>query len=184
MRLDKLYNRNTQPEFWNENFDNHDLNCGSFALGVDTWYCPYVENCQDDEDWQYSEDERRDMIEELVFEGYEIDEIIDIVLARDFEFIMKTCPWLEPINKEDISYDDRVIAYRLSIHIPNERAEFDADECTDFHFRVLINGEWWEKNGATSAHYVGVEIDEGPWEVDDWLVYHGAIKYARFKEKV
>lgn len=186
MELDKLYTRNTQSKFWDDNKESYHLNCGSFALGVESWYCPYLEDDDELEDelWQYSSTERRDWMEELVSDGHELVDIMEDVIERDFEFILKTCPWLEPITREQISYEDRVIAYRLCIEIPNERDEFDCDECTDFHFRVLINGEWWEKNGGGPIHYVGDEIDEEPWEVDDWLVYSGPIKYARFKEAV
>lgn len=186
MELNTLYNRNTQSKFWEENKESHDLNCGSFALGVDTWFCPYIEDDRDidDEFWMYTYSERRDWIEELVREEHELSEIMEDILERDFEFILKTCPWLEPIDVEDIAGEERVIAYRLSMEIPDEREEFDADEYMDFHFRVLINGGWWEKNGATPVHYVGDKIDEEPWVVDDWIVYSGPIKYARFKEQI
>jgi hypothetical protein len=64
------------------------------------------------------------------------------------------------------------------MEIPNEREEFDVDEYMDFHFRVMIDGEWWEKNGATGVHRVE---DPSSWEVDDWLVYDGPIRYAKFR---
>jgi hypothetical protein len=44
----------------------------------------------------------------------------------------------------------------------------------------MINGEWWEKNGATAIHKVE---DPDVWEVDDWLVYDGPIRYARFRRE-
>ena len=96
---------------------------------------------------------------------------------------MKTCPWLEPIDEEDINDEDRIIAYRLSMEIPDERDEFDVDEYTDFHFRVLIDGEWWEKNGAGPVHKVE-ETDDEAWVVEDWWVYSGPIRYARFRKEI
>ena len=183
MELNTLYNRNTQPKFWEENKESHSLNCGSFALGVDTWFCPYIEDDDELEDslWMYSGTERRNWIEELVYEGHELEDIMVDVIDRDFEFILKTCPWLEPIDVEDITDKDRVIAYRLSMEIPECRDEFDCDEYMDFHFRVLLDGEWWEKNGGAPVHYVCDYIDEEPWVVEDWIVYSGPIRYARFK---
>ena len=179
MILEQLYKRNTNPKLYQEN--EYGTNCGSFALGVDTWYCPYIEDDDvDDELWQYTERERLLWIDELVQEGFAIDEIMEDITDRDFEFILKTCPWLEPISEEEIYNGGRVIAYRLSMEVPEEREEFDADNDMDFHFRVLIDGEWWEKNGACAVHKVD---DPDVWEVDDWLVYDGPIRYARFRDE-
>ena len=44
----------------------------------------------------------------------------------------------------------------------------------------FVIGEWWEKNGATAIHRVD---DPDVWEVDDWLVYDGPIRYARFRQE-
>ena len=184
MRLDTLYKRNTNPKLYEEREFN--TNCGSFALGVDEWYCPYVEDCDidgyDSYLWQYAESERRDLMEELAREGYTAEEIMEAVIEKDFEFILKTCPWLEPIDEDEIDLKDRVIAYRLSIDMPEDGYEFDADDDTDFHFRVLIDGEWWEKNGGGPVHLVEEDEDDA-WVVDEWLAYEGPIRYARFKEE-
>jgi hypothetical protein len=181
MELDKLYKRNTNPKLYEE--EQMGTNCGSYALGVDRWYCPYLETDEDvsddDELWQYTEYERANWITELVLEGFDREEIVARLIERDFEFILKTCPWLIPIDEDEIDENDRVIAYRLSMGIPDEREEFDMDEDTDFHFRLFINGEWWEKNGAGPVHKVEYP-DADIWEVDDWLVYDGEIRYAKF----
>lgn len=182
MQLDKIYKRNTNPNLYHEQECQH--NCGSFALGVTGWYSPYITDDEVDEDselWQYVESERASWIRELVLEGYDRWDIMETVTYRDFEFILKTCPWLRPIKEEEIDPKDRVIAYRLSLEIPSEPEEFDIEECGDFHFRVLIGGEWWEKNGACSVHKVINAYSEN-WEVDDWLVYDGPIMYAKFVE--
>ena len=180
MELDKLYKRNTNPKLYEDAVE--ETNCGSFALGVEGWYSPYFpygERADDDALWQYEEDERANWISELVCEGFDKEEIMEAVIDRDFEFILKTCPWLIPIDEDEIDDKDRIIAYRLSMEIPNEREEFDVDSDMDFHFRVLIGGEWWEKNGASPIHKVYSAIDD-PWEVDDWLIYDGPIRFARF----
>ena len=177
MELNKLYKRNSNPKLYEENV--YGTNCGSFALGVEGWYCPYIEDDNVDDDlWPYTEYERINWIEELVREGHDREEIMEDIIDRDFDFILMTCPWLIPIDEDEIDKKDRVIAYRLSMEIPNEREEFDADEYMDFHFRVMIDGEWWEKNGATEVHRVE---DPSSWEVDDWLVYDGSIRYAKFR---
>ena len=181
MELDTLYKRNTNPELYEEEMNAH--NCGSFALGIDGWYCPYLEDDDVGEElWYYTDYERTVWIEELVQEGYDREDIMLSVIERDFEFILKTCPWLEPIDEEEVYNGGKVIAYRLSMEIPDERSEFDVDEYMDFHFRVLIDGEWWEKNGAGPVHKVEYP-DAEVWEVDDWLVYDGPIRYARFRQE-
>jgi hypothetical protein len=105
---------------------------------------------------------------------------MEIILERDWEFILKTCPWIRPISKENIDPKDRVIAYRLMME-EVEPKEFDPDLNTDFHFRVLIDGEWWEKNGEGPIHLCDSFTDESPWE-NGSLVYDSLIKYAKFKE--
>ena len=185
MELKKLYNRNSNTKLYEE--EAYNTNCGSFALGVEEWYVPYIEDCDlgsyDDPLWQYAESERRDYMEELAREGYTAEEIMEAVIEKDFEFILKTCPWLSPINEDEIDLKDRVIAYRLSIDMPEDGYEFDADDDTDFHFRVLIDGKWWEKNGGGPVHQV-VDPDNEVWEVDEWLKYEGPIKYAKFRREL
>ena len=185
MTLDTLYKRNTNPRLFEE--EQNGLNCGSFALNVTSWYCPYIDDddeidADNDYLWSYTGYERFRWIEDLVADGWDREDIMLDVLDRDFEFILMTCPWLEPITKEEIKPNDRVIAYRISMLMPEERNEFDACEAMDFHFRVLINGEWWEKNGRSTVHFVGTEVDEEPWVVTEWLIYDGEVRYARFKE--
>jgi hypothetical protein len=130
---------------------------------------------------QYSESEREEYVYSLFQDGYSIEEVMKAIIERDFEFILKTCSWLAPIKKEEINPTDKVIAYRLSIRPFEDLEDFDADADMDFHFRVLIDGEWWEKNGAGPVHKV-TDTNEEVWIVEDWLEYRGPIKYARFKE--
>lgn len=181
MRLDTLYKRNTHPNIYKDSPSV--VNCGSFALDVDTWYCPYLEDDSDLEEgvWQYTDSERRRFVYDLIEDGYSAEEIAEVLIEKDFEFILKTCSWLVPVKKEDITINDRAIAYRLSIMIPDDPADFDYDSDTDFHFCAFINGEWWEKNGESAVKKIGLKLDEEPWEVEDWLVYDGPIKFAKFR---
>ena len=169
------YNRNTNPSiYYGSNEIN--LNCGSFALEVDEWYTPYAAEGPD-----YSEMEREDWICSLLEEGCSREEIMSYVVEADFAFILDSCPWLEQISYEDIDFNDRVIAYRLSFNDVDCAEDFDSDLDTDFHFRVLIDGEWYEKNGGGPVHLADQDI-LAKWVIDDWLVYDSDIKFARFKE--
>ena len=181
MELDKLYKRNSNPSLFDDEQD--DTNCGSFALNVTKWYTPYLtdDTDNDDELWQYEEYEREAWAMELLREGHTREEVMEAITNRDFEFILKTCPWLIPINESEIDLKDRVVAYRLSLEEVDDVDEFDMDELGDFHFRVLIDGEWWEKNGAGPVHRVE-DPEQENWVVDDWLIYDGPIMYAKFRE--
>lgn len=181
MRLDTLYKRNTNPNLYQE--AEYTNNCGSFALGIEGWYCPYIIEDDDVEDalWQYTELERMEWIEGLVSDGYTREDIMESVIERDFDFILKTCPWLVPISEKELDPKDRVIAYRLSMDDSVEPEEFSVDNDMDFHFRVLIDGVWWEKNGGGPVHKVA-DPDNDVWIAESWLIYDGPIKYAKFRE--
>ena len=188
MRYNELYKRNSNPNFWDWDNSIFHCNCGSFALNLTSWYTPYlceteIDRMEDVDAYLFGENEREHFMEELLLEGYKREDVMDIILERDWEFILLTCPWLEPIGREEISENDRVIAYRLMLEEGVEPLEFDADLHTDFHFRVLIDGEWWEKNGGGPIHSCGAFTDESPWHCETW-VYDSNIKYARFKENV
>lgn len=173
--INTRYNRNTNPDIY-YGINKIDLNCGSFALDVDEWYTPYACGGTD-----YSEAEREEWIYSLLEAGYSRKDIMDYVLEADFEFILESCPWLEQICYEDIDPKDRVIAYRLSLDEVDCAEDFDFELHTDFHFRVLLDGEWWEKNGGGPVHLADQNI-LADWRVDDWLVYDSEVKFARFKE--
>lgn len=187
MTLNTLYKRNSDPGIFYGATTLGTLNCGSFALDVDKWYCPYIENDdeigEDDYLWRFEEYERECWIIDMLEDEIDRLDVMEAVIDRDFEFILKTCPWLEQIDEDEIDLKDRVVAYRLSMMVPSEASEFDVDSDMDFHFRVLIDGEWWEKNGNGPVHKVE-DPEADVWEVEDWLVYDGPIRYARFKEEV
>ena len=196
MKINELYRRNKKPVFdlsigTDDDIDtNLKYNCGAFALDVDRWFCPYLEEHELDELneddlhddlYQFLESERDYTWEELYLQGCSRIETITCMLEQDWEFITRTCTWLKTIDKSEIAPGDRVIAYRL--HMADvEKDEFNATYDTDFHFRVLIDGSWWEKTGQYPIHELGPEIDEEPWDCGGGLVYEGPIKYAKFRK--
>ena len=171
-----VYKRNTEPGiFYGEG--SGDLNCGSFALDVNEWYTPYWF----EDNGEYCESEREEWMYTLLCDGHSRQEVMSYVLEADFDYILRTCPWLEQIDYEDIQPEDRVIAYRLSLDEIDCAEDFNYDLDTDFHFRVLIDGEWYEKNGCGPVHLADQDV-LADWRVDNWLVYDSEVKFARFKE--
>lgn len=185
MKYDELYARNSRPDFWKTEWAKDTCNCGSFALNLTTWFAPYlceseIDDMDDVNAYQYGCSERESIMEELLLEGCDREDVMEIIAKKDWEFILMTCPWLVPVNREEIQPGDRAIAYRLMLENV-EPLEFDADIHTDFHFRAYINGGWWEKNGAGPIIYCGTYADESPWHYHS-LVYDGAVRYAKFVE--
>ena len=173
MAINRL-TRNKDPLFWSKHHPG--LNCGSFALNLLKWYVPYGSWTDDG----YDMDEREDWMHEMWENDCPMEDIEEFVLERDWEHILKDCPWLVPIESLDESAaDDRIIAYRL--YVKDEGGLLD----DDFHFRVRINGFWFDKCGTEKIRFLGTEADEEPWESEDSdLIYTSSIKYAKFKELV
>lgn len=163
------YTRNTDPFFWNTN--RKSCNCGSFALNVTSWFCPY------DNDDEYTDKYRSSLIQEMFDEGFSKESIIDNILELDQEAILKACPWLEPVLLEETSIEDRVVSYRLYL----DDDDFFGNIDDDYHFRVRINGFWFEKCGEDPIRFLGTAADEEPWQVSHYLIYDSDVKYFRFK---
>ena len=165
------YKRNTDPKFWQE--ERRDCNCGSFALNLCSWFTPY------DNDEIYTDEARIALIEEMYEEGLSIADIYDVLMEYDQAEILKQCPWLEPISLKEAAPTDRVVSYRL--YIDEESLEYgEPDE--DYHFRVRINGFWFEKCGEDPIRFCGIEADEEPWKTTPYLVYDSDVLYFRFKK--
>lgn len=165
------YTRNSNPHFWKKH--RTDCNCGSFALNVTSWFTPYDNNDE------YTDESRSGLIQDMYDEGFDIDTIQNAVIELDTEEILRECPWLEPISMDEAAAADRVVSYRL--YIDAEALEYgEVDE--DYHFRVRINGFWFEKCGQDPIRFCGTDTEEDPWETSPYLVYDSAIKYFRFKE--
>lgn len=172
--MSKKFMRNTNPKFWNE--PRSYCNCGSFALDVAETVLPY------DNDLDYTEEERDYAIEDMLDTGMSREEVMEVIAERDFDAILKYCDWLEPIELEDARPEDRVVAYRIFITFDEDRWSI---EDQDFHFRVRINGFWFEKNGGGPVRCCNDEDQLAPWVcAGGELVYDSVIKYGRFRNLI
>lgn len=167
----KIFTPNTDPKHWHEN--HTDCNCGSFALNTSTWVAPY------DNDDDYTEEYRQSLMLEMSNENFDREAIMEVVMLMDQQAILRACPWIEPVLPHEIKPTDRVVAYRL--FLDSDALEMgDIDD--DFHFRVRINGFWFEKCGQDPIRFCGTFDDKAPWHVTPYLVYDSEICYFRFKE--
>ena len=166
-----IYVRNTNPHFWKKARPNH--NCGSFALDTPAWVMPY------DNDNEYTNEYRTSLILEMMDEGLDRETVMEVILLEDQISILGACHWIEPVLPEEIKPEDRVIAYRLFLDEESfERGVID----DDYHFRVRINGFWFEKCGQEEIRFCGTSAETEPWEVTSYLRYDSDIIYFRFKK--
>lgn len=170
MSIRSFFIRNRNPKFWNQ--ERPGYNCGAFALNTPSWVKPYDLNDE------YTEESRYNLIQEMMDDGFDRATIMETVLMADQEALLGACSWIEPVLKEEIRPEDRVIAYRLML----ESNAFEAGEIDDdYHFRVRINGFWFEKCGQDPIRFCGIFADEAPWHVTPYLVYDSEVIYFRFK---
>lgn len=167
----KLFIRNNDPNFWQKHHSN--CNCGAFALDTPTWVTPYGN------DDIYTDEERQNLIQEMMDDGFDRESVMEAILMADQESILRACPWIEPVLANEIRPEDKVVAYRL--HLDSDT--FYAGEIDDdYHFRVRINGFWFEKCGQDPIRFCGTFTDEAPWRVTPYLVYDSDIIYFRYKK--
>jgi len=153
-------------------------NCGGFALSTYNWICPYVRTDDsvdkyDIPDDVYTDVEREGVMSTLVEMGWTESDIEEEILYHDVNFLLEEYPFLEAVNLEDCKLDETVIAYRLFVHIDDDNT---CVEDTDFHFKVRINGFWFEKMGNEPIHLCQLE-DTKPWVVNEELQYTSSIAY-------
>ena len=183
--MNQLYARNRDANFWDK--DRTNCNCGSFALNLTTWFTPYLDNELEEErmpECDYTEEARDCFIEDCLDEGLSEEEIIEELIEKDWEFILAVCPFLRPIKLKDARPGDRVIAYRLMLRTEEDSwgDRYISDQ--DFHFRVRIDGYWFEKCGSNSVVILRRGAEEGDWDYPSThLCYTGPIKYAKFVEE-
>lgn len=174
-----MYQRNTDPKFWDSNYSRRNCNCGSFALNVNSWFSPY-ETIDECEEGKCTEEDRAQYIIDLYMEGNSRDTVMDIILEMDKKAILESCPWLEEVNEFELPEDkERVVAYRLMI---GDIWEHEVE--TDFHFRVRIGGFWFEKCGEGKIHFCNNQEVTEPWETSPHLIYNSNILYFRFKDEI
>lgn len=171
MSLRSFFIRNNNPKFWYQHHPNY--NCGAFALDTPSWVAPYGN------DDQYTEEARQNLIQEMMDEGFDRETIMETLLISDQESLLKACPWIEPVLVNEIRPDDKIVAYRLLL----DSDAFEAGEIDDdYHFRVRINGFWFEKCGQDPIRFCGVTTDETPWRTTPYLIYDSDVIYFRYKK--
>lgn len=158
------YSRNTKRFFWA--VPRPYCNCGSFALDIPVWFLPY-------EDGQ--ESDRRLAILNGWFAGDSRKEIMERLLAADEKAILAACPWVERITLNEARPQDRVVAYRIGI---DGLEDGNVDE--DFHFRVRINGQWFEKCGEENVRPCPTKSPNWAWRNGNFY-YDSRIIYFRFR---
>lgn len=165
--LSGIRNQHNTPLHW--------YNCGGFALKTFTWLTPYTEEVEDDDD-PYTEEDREEYIEELLLYGASDEYLEDRLVRADIDQLLKRFDFLQQINLEDAQPNDLIIAYRVFVRADKDR-EYIED--TDFHFKVRLNGFWFEKMGGGEIHLCELNPDK-PWSyMDSELVYSSPIFYLR-----
>ena len=171
-----MWKHNTDPTFWKQTREN--CNCGSFALNLTEWFSP----CDD-------YDDRKDFITDLLAGlanpvGEDLFEAENEILDQDELYMLSHFPQLIPLTIRDISELDAIddcypiIAYRIGIDCNADGVMEESDFDEDFHFKVRINGEWWEKNGSGEIHQCALDAHKSwPLPEDDNLVYDSAIRF-------
>lgn len=166
------YYRNTDPSIWKGT--NTYCNCGSFALDVTSWFSPY-----DNEGSTYCYEDRVDLIVDMWEEGYEKEDIYAILLEKDQEEILRVCPWIEPVLLSEAEPEERLIAYRLVLDL-EESELFSSYVEEDFHFRVRIDGKWYEKCGEGPVVLCENQDVTQEWHCCGGMDYDSDIIYFRF----
>ena len=153
------YTVNSDPTYYNQ--FNGKANCGSFALRLKEWYDPeveFIDEVGDISDWI------RDMIEESDYTEYELSEIYSDCLVKrilyDFEGEIEHCEGYPPETD-----DKELIAFSTYCLYDGEYG------LSDFHFKVLRDGVWQEKQG-TNTPQICDENDWGWYTSDIVYFYH------------
>lgn len=150
-----------------DNTYQSEYNCGGYALRTFSWF--YPDEAGTGFDWA----EREDVIQGMIFDGYYKEEIYNVILNRDVQYMLSVIPTLSIYKGDPKTYQEKdgeeLIAYRIFI---NDEEEDD----NDFHFMVLRNGHWREKNGSFNIKFCLPPWEEGNWvypsiEYDSEIVY-------------
>lgn len=148
-----LFNKENRRNL--KNTDKGIYNCGGYALGTFSWYCPHNE---EDEDWWFF-----DYSFEDEFEAYEKTMYCVAKMILDFEGRLRLVRSLDKVHK-----DERVIAFRLSSD-------------GDFHYvKKMGNGRWYHKRGA--CRWIDRMTEEEVFETDWCDRYDGPIVLLAMKK--
>ena len=172
--LGRRNRRNTPPEAYN---------CGGLALAVYNWVAPYV--FKDNEDYifdPYTDDARENTMLQAYEDGADRDQMEEIILQHDVEFLLKHYSFLQLINSpDDCAPDETVIAYRIFIKWDEEYGCLDED---DFHFKIRYHGFWFEKPGSGAVTVCQLNPTK-PWRYNEGdLVYTSRIAYFKTQKEL
>lgn len=168
-----LYIKNRDPSFWNTPREN--CNCGSYALDTCSWVVPYSEG-ESLINGVYNVAARSKIFKDGIKNGIARQKILKDVLNKDVEYLLQVIPWIELTTPEALDNKSRLIAYRLAWR----GDEFSPD---DFHFRVRINGQWYEKHGWSMIQKCPAAEVGSPWGgIYDDYYYDSKIIFFRFKK--
>ena len=122
-----------------ENTLESSYNCGGYALRTFSWYLPYSTSFVD------SEQDTNDMLaEQLLFDGFSIKEIYQIILNKNVNFMLQDFSENLRVIKDinDLKDTEELVAFRIGIKpIYDEDDEFLYID-TDFHYRVFRYNKW------------------------------------------
>ena len=136
------------------NTNQWDYNCGGYALGTFSWYCP----CEDEEN-------NGDYFGDELGNGFSVEKLEsrtqDCInkMLNDFDN-------LRVINSiEELQKNELAVAFRISGVVD------------DFHFMLRKrNGQWFEKNGGGSIHRVEKDYAlNQTWHGNFFTSYYGRI---------
>lgn len=152
-REDYLNSQKTRSEYNTKCFD---YNCGGFALRTFSWIYPErnINNLIEG----YSE--REDVILDWSEKELDKEDFYELILKRDIKELLSLIPNLELFRGNPETYEEKdgeeLIAYRIFV-------KDDDAEDNDFHFKVLRDGKWVEKNGGN-----GIRFSREPWFDESW----------------
>ena len=159
-------------------------NCGGFALSIYDWICPYVRTDDSTQkydlpDGTYTDEEREFIMDHLIEEGWTEEDIEEEILRCDVNFLLDEYPFLEPVELNECDPTETVIAYRLFVCVDDELGMV---EDTDFHFKVRINGFWFEKMGSDPVRLCNLDEHE-PWVLNSGTMYTSRIEYFTIRKE-
>lgn len=158
--LNRKQNRNVT------NTAENSYNCGGYALRTFSWYWPHDGG-----------DEIDELIDDMYYaEGESVGTICEVVTDLEVAYMLEEFgDTLRVIHSEtDAGEGEEAIQFRVLIQ-PEEDNEWVNN---DYHFRVLRDGVWMEKNGDRSVKEVTDRdtLPNGNWiSPTDKLEYNGPI---------
>ena len=185
MKFMSNYTPNCDPNFWRNDNQLFDVNCGSYALDILEWYRPY----------NYDKEYGDDIIRELDGHGT-FEQALSSSTFQHAENILNDFFDMRRIhNIEEAKEDERVILYREGIYwdgnVPDpsdicDQVSDDEDSWEwdwDFHFIWRdIKGIWHEKMGGGDVAVVEKPLLDCFWTGPLGIIYQGPIIMFAKKE--